>query len=48
MTLLGAAIALYVAVRLIESVAPTLIAIAVVIAIAFTAMVIVRHRKTHW
>jgi hypothetical protein len=47
-TVLCAAIALYIAVRLIEAIAPALIAVAVVAAIASTAIMIARHRRSHW
>ena len=47
-TVLFAAVALYVAVRLIESVAPALIAIAGVMALVVSAIMIARYRKSHW
>ncbi|MGH8995303.1 MAG: hypothetical protein ACRDYB_04620 [Acidimicrobiales bacterium] len=47
-TVLGAAIALYVAVHLIEAVAPALIAMAVVVAVVGAGLMIFRHRRSHW
>jgi hypothetical protein len=47
-TLLCVAIAIYIALRLIEAVAPALIAVAVVVVVASTAIMIARHRRSHW
>jgi len=47
-TALVVAIALYIAVHLIEAVAPVLIGIGVVLAIAYAAVIVGRRRRSHW
>jgi hypothetical protein len=42
------AVAIFIAVHLIEAVLPMIIVIAALVAVGYVTIMIIRHRKSHW